>query len=208
MPRLSELDAFAERIRACRICRDEPWGTPLPHEPRPILAESDTARIMIASQAPGTKAHASGVPFEDASGGRLRDWLGVSHADFYRPGNFIIAPMGFCFPGQDKAGGDLAPRKECAPTWREKLLGLMPQVDLVLSIGLYSQAWHLGKARLGTLTETVANWRSLMAASTDPIVIPLPHPSWRNTSWLKRHPWFEAELLPVLRKEVDKRITR
>jgi uracil-DNA glycosylase len=202
------LDRLAGEIRACRICRDAPWTTPLPHEPRPILVESDKARIVIASQAPGTKAHRSGVPFEDASGGRLRDWLGVSHGDFYRPGNFIIAPMGFCFPGQDSAGGDLPPRRECAPTWRERLLALMPQVDLVLTIGLYSQVWHLGGSRSGTLTDTVANWRAILGMSGAPLILPLPHPSWRNTSWIKRNPWFERELLPMLRDLVDRRITR
>lgn len=203
---LSALAALAAEIRACRICRDRPRDRPLPHEPRPILAESDRARIMIASQAPGTKAHASGVPFDDASGNRLREWLGVSRQEFYRPGSFIIAPMGFCFPGQDAAGGDLPPRRECAPAWRERLLALMPQVDLVLCIGLYAQAWHLGAARSRSLSETVANWRALWEADDGRRVLPLPHPSWRNTSWLKRHPWFESELLPVLRREVRLRL--
>lgn len=204
---LSGLAALAAEIRACRICRDRPWTTPLPHEPRPILVESETARVLIASQAPGTRAHASGVPFDDASGNRLREWLGVTRDEFYRPGNFIIAPMGFCFPGQDAAGGDLPPRRECAPVWRERLLASMPQVDLVLVIGLYAQAWHLGRARSASLTETVANWRAVFAGQTSPRVLPLPHPSWRNTSWIKRHPWFEAELLPVLRAEVRCRLT-
>lgn len=203
---LSALTNFAAGIRACRICRDRPDGHPLPHEPRPILVESDRARILIASQAPGTRAHASGVPFDDASGNRLRDWLGVSGEEFYRPGNFIIAPMGFCFPGQDAAGGDLPPRRECAPAWRRNFLALMPQVDLVLCIGLHAQAWHLGRARSPSLTETVANWRALFDAGSSPRVIPLPHPSWRNTAWLNRHPWFESELLPVLRREVRARI--
>lgn len=203
---MSALAALAAEIRACRICCDRPEGRPLPHEPRPILVESARARILIASQAPGTRAHASGVPFDDASGSRLRDWLGVSREVFYRPGNFIIAPMGFCFPGQDSAGGDLPPRRECAPAWRSMLLALMPQVDLVLCIGLYAQAWHLGPARSASLTETVANWRALFEAGTAPRVLPLPHPSWRNTSWIKRHPWFEAELLPVLRREVRLRV--
>lgn len=201
------LASLTRDIRACRICRDQPWDRPLPHEPRPIVAPSDTARILIASQAPGTKAHASGVPFDDASGARLRDWLGVTWDEFYRPGNFIIAPMGFCFPGQDASGGDLPPRRECAPTWRKDLLRLMPQVDLVLTIGLYAQAWHLGPLRAKTLTETVRNGRAVFEASSTPRTLPLPHPSWRNSAWLKKNLWFEADLLPLLRREVRLRIT-
>lgn len=201
-----DLAAFTETIRACRICRDHPWREPLPHEPQPILVESATARVLIASQAPGTRAHASGVPFDDASGNRLRDWLGVSREEFYRPGNFIIAPMGFCFPGQDEAGGDLPPRRECAPTWREPLLRLMPQVELVLTIGLYAQAWHLGKDRRRSLTETVRDFRAVFEQPACPRILPLPHPSWRNTAWLKRNPWFEADLLPLLRHEIRQRI--
>lgn len=203
---MSALDRLAADIRACRICRDRPLDKPMPHEPRPILRESAAARIMIASQAPGARAHASGVPFDDPSGVRLRDWLGVSREEFYRPGNFIIAPMGFCFPGHDALGGDLAPRRECAPAWRPRLLPLMPQVDLVLAIGLYAQAWHLGRRRASSLTETVRGWRSVFASPDTPRLLPLPHPSWRNTPWLKRNPWFEAELLPVLREQVQIRV--
>jgi uracil-DNA glycosylase len=178
----------------------------MPHEPRPVLIPSSTARILIASQAPGTRVHATGIPFNDASGDRLRDWLSVTRDEFYDPERFAIAPMGFCFPGQDANGGDLPPRRECAPQWRASLLALMPQIDLVLTIGLYAQAWHIGPARSPSLTETVKNWRQVYAATSTPKVIALPHPSWRNTAWLKRNPWFEMELLPFLKTEILNRL--
>jgi uracil-DNA glycosylase len=201
-----ELDALVRRIRACRICRDAPQGPPLPHEPRPVLIASAAARILIAGQAPGTKVHLSGMPFTDASGDRLRDWLGVSREEFYDPRLFAIAPMGLCFPGQDAKGADLPPRRECAPAWRAELIAAMPQIDLVLTIGLYAHAWHIGAERRGSLTETVRDWQKIYARQTMPRVLPLPHPSWRNTGWLKRHPWFEMELLPFLKAEIRRRI--
>lgn len=179
----------------------------MPHEPRPVLIPSSTARILIASQAPGTKVHITGMPFTDASGDRLRAWLGVTGDEFYNPDFFAIVPMGFCFPGQDAKGGDLPPRRECAPAWRAPLMTLMPQIDLVLTIGLYAQAWHIGAARRASLTETVGNWRQVYAATSAPKVIALPHPSWRNTGWLKRSPWFEMELLPFLKTEIRNRLT-
>lgn len=181
-------------------------GVPLPQEPKPILVASSTAKILIASQAPGTKAHASGITFHDASGDRLRDWLGVSRDVFYDDRNFAICPMGFCFPGQDAIGGDLPPRRECAPAWRAPLIALMPQIDLILTIGLYAQAWHLGTRRAKSLTETVMNWRTHAAASAKPMVITLPHPSWRNTAWIRRNPWFETDLLPFLKMEIADRL--
>lgn len=193
-------------VRACRICVEQPVGKPLPHEPRPVVVPSSTARILIASQAPGTKVHLSGVPFTDASGDRLRSWLGVSSDEFYDADKFAIVPMGFCFPGQDAKGGDLPPRRECAPAWREKLMALMPQIDLVLTIGIYAQSWHMGSTRHPSLTETVMNWRAIWQAPTATKVLPLPHPSWRNTGWLKRNLWFEMELLPFLRTEIRNRI--
>ncbi|MCO5084953.1 MAG: uracil-DNA glycosylase family protein [Rhizobiaceae bacterium] len=200
------LGRLADQARACRICVEAPIGRPMPHEPRPVLVPSATARILIAGQAPGTRVHATGIPFNDASGDRLRDWMGVTRAEFYGPRLFAILPMGFCFPGQDAKGGDLPPRKECAPAWRASLLALMPQIELVLAVGGYAQKWHLG-GRIGpSLTETMLNWRSIFEQPDVPRVMPLPHPSWRNTVWLKRHPWFEADLLPVLKAEIRHRI--
>ena len=128
--------------------------------------------------------------------------MGVTRDEFYDPANFAIAPMGFCFPGQDAKGGDLPPRRECAPTWRQKLLDTMPQIEIVLAIGLHAQKWHLERASAPSLTGNVQNWRAHYTRNTFPRILPLPHPSWRNTGWLKRHPFFEAEVLPVLRREI------
>lgn len=202
----AQLERLTAKVRACRICVKEPLGRPLPHEPRPVLLPSSTARILLASQAPGTRVHQTGMPFTDASGDRLRNWLGVTSEEFYDTNKFAIVPMGFCFPGQDAKGGDLPPRAECAPAWREPLMALMPQIDLVLTIGIYAQRWHMGAARLPSLTETVANWRDIWANPGVPKVLPLPHPSWRNTGWLKRNPWFEMDLLPFLQEEIRNRI--
>ncbi|MEH3118702.1 MAG: uracil-DNA glycosylase family protein [Methylorubrum populi] len=203
MPSLPDrFEATAARLRACRLCRDAPlYGAPLPHEPRPVVQGSATARLLIASQAPGNRAHRSGVPFGDPSGVRLRAWLGLPEAAFYDAARVAILPMGACFPGLDARGGDRPPRRECAPTWRAELLAGLPQLALILVIGQSAQAWHLGP-RPGGLTGTVAGWRAILAASTRPRVLPLPHPSWRNNGWLRKNPWFEAELLPVLRAEV------
>jgi uracil-DNA glycosylase len=206
-----DLDRLVGTIRACRICRDLSTGKALPHEPRPVLQVSSTARICIAGQAPGTRVHASGQPYTDPSGDRLRAWIGVDSETFYDVSRIAIVPMGFCFPGLDAKGGDLPPRRECAPAWRSEVFALMPALDLLLAVGIYAQAWHLGAAKRTTLTETVSDWRAIMAASKregGPMVVPLPHPSWRNNAWLKRHPWFEAELLPVLRAEVRRSIDR
>jgi uracil-DNA glycosylase len=133
---------------------------------------------------------------------RLRDWLGLDEPRFYDPERVAIVPMGACFPGLDRLGGDLPPRRECAPVWRRPFLDALPRLDLILTIGLYAQAWHLGPEAKGGLTGTVMRWRDILAAERRPRILPLPHPSWRNSGWLKRHPWFEAELLPVLRTEV------
>jgi uracil-DNA glycosylase len=195
--------SLAAELRACRVCRDAPRvGGPMPHEPRPIVQGSATARLCIASQAPGTRAHASGIPFQDPSGVRLRHWLGLDEPAFYDAARVAIVPMGHCFPGQDAAGGDLPPRRECAPIWRARTFAALPDLELILAIGQYAQAWHLGPERRGGLTGTVRDFRAILAAERRPRILPLPHPSWRNSGWLKRHPWFEAELLPVLREEV------
>lgn len=201
-------EALAAEVRACRVCRDAPSGRALPHEPRPVLVVSSRARILIAGQAPGTRVHASGIPFTDPSGDRLRDWLGVDREAFYDPGNFAILPMGFCFPGLDPTGGDLPPRRECAPLWRARLMAAMPQIELVLAIGIHAQSWHLGAARGASLTETVRDWRRIFAAGERPAMLPLPHPSWRNSGWLKRNAWFGTDLLPFLRAQIAHRIGR
>jgi uracil-DNA glycosylase len=196
-------DELATQLRACRICRDAPrYGTALPHEPRPIIQGSATARLCIASQAPGTRAHASGIPFDDRSGTRLRDWLGIDKATFYDASKVAIVPMGSCFPGQDAKGGDLGPRRECAEAWRQPLFKALPDLDLVLLIGQYAQSWHLGDDYRDGLTQTVRRWRDLLGNPQKPRILPLPHPSWRNNGWLKKNPWFEAELLPVLQAEI------
>jgi uracil-DNA glycosylase len=201
------LDRLVAEILACRICVESPKGRPLPHEPRPVVRPSAAARVLIAGQAPGTKVHVSGMPFADASGDRLRDWLGVSYEEFYDVRNFAIVPMGFCFPGQDAKGSDLPPRRECAPAWRSRLMALMPEIDLVLTIGQYAQAWHMGSARSASLTETVMNWRAVFSSPARPRVLPLPHPSWRNIGWAKRNPWFETDLLPFLKMEIRRRLS-
>lgn len=197
------LEALLAGLRCCRVCRDAPAaGRPLPHEPRPIVQAGSGARLCIASQAPGMRAHVKGLPFFDPSGVRLRDWLGLDEATFYDPAQVAIVPMGHCFPGYDENGGDLPPRRECAPLWRERVFDELPRLSLILTIGLYAQKWHLGDAYEGQLTATVARWREILAEPRRPRILPLPHPSWRNNGWLRRNPWFEAELLPVLRAEV------
>lgn len=196
------LETLLQKIRACRICLETTERPPLPHAPRPVLVASHQARILIAGQAPGLRVHETGIPFNDRSGDRLRDWMDVSRDEFYDPARFAIVPMGFCFPGYDKNGGDLPPRRECAPYWRASVMDEMPQIELILTIGQYAQAWHLGDLRRKSLTDTVREWRHILASPVKPRVLPLPHPSWRNTGWLKKHPWFEKELLPVLRTEI------
>jgi uracil-DNA glycosylase len=198
-------------IGACRICLDTPRGRLLPHEPRPVLRASTTARIAVCGQAPGTRVHASGIPFTDPSGDRLRSWMGVTEDEFYDTSRIAIVPMGFCFPGLDAKGGDLPPRKECAAAWHERLFKLMPQIDVFVLVGLSALRWHIPELVQASLTETVAAWRALaspIATRTHPHarVFPAPHPSWRNTGWLKKHPWFAQELLPELQNEVRRRL--
>ncbi len=178
------------RVRACTICADH-----LPHGPRPVFQAHGEARILVASQAPGRKVHTSGIPFDDPSGDRLRDWLGLSRERFYDPRLVAILPMGFCYPGSGRSG-DLPPRPECAPAWRRELLAGLPRIELTLVIGRYALAWHLQDAA-DTVTGTVRRWRDYW-----PELVPLPHPSPRNKVWLIRNPWFQNELLPGLRDRV------
>ncbi|MCX7324045.1 MAG: uracil-DNA glycosylase family protein [Hyphomicrobiales bacterium] len=201
---IGTLDDLLVELRACRVCKDMPRkDRPLAHEPRPVIQASSTARLCIAGQAPGTLAHASGRAFTDPSGVRLREWIGLSEAQFYDAANVAIVPMGFCFPGQDAKGGDLPPRRECAPLWRARVFEGMPQVELILAIGQCAQEYHLGRrGGGGGLTELVQNWETIYAKGGTPRIIPLPHPSWRNNGWLKSNPWFERELLPFVRSQV------
>lgn len=178
-------------VRACTIC-----AARLKHGVRPVLQIHPAARVLIAGQAPGSKVHASGVPFDDPSGNQLREWMGVTRETFYDPKQIAILPMGFCFPGSGKTG-DLPPRPECAPAWRAQLLSKLPHLELTIVLGQYAQAYHLGDGDR-PLTETVKAWRSY-----GPAAIPLPHPSPRNNIWLRRNPWFEAEVIPTLRRRVS-----
>ena len=186
------LSSLLTEIRACEICKE---GLPH-HEPRPIVEGTSKAKIMIVGQAPGSVVHASGVPWDDASGRNLRRWLGVTDEQFYDPNLFAIVPMGFCYPGKGKSG-DLPPRPECAPKWHKPLFDLMPEIKLTLLIGLYAQTYYLGDRRKKTLTETVTNYKEYL-----PEYLPLVHPSPRNGIWQRKHPWFEAEVVPALQQVV------
>lgn len=183
-------EALIRDVRACEIC-----APALPHRPRPVFQLHPRARVLVASQAPGSRAHASGVPFDDPSGERLRGWMGVAEETFYDARRIAIVPMGLCYPGRGRSG-DLPPRPECAPAWRERLLAPLRRLRLTLVIGAYAHAYHLDRGG-SSLTENVKAWRK-----TRPQVVPLPHPSPRNNGWLRRNPWFEAELLPALRARV------
>ena len=185
------LAALVGEIRACRACADK-----LPHDPAPVIWVHEEARILIAGQAPGRRVHESGIPWNDPSGDRLRAWMQLDREAFYDRRNIAVAAMGFCYPGTVN-GADLPPRPECAPLWRPLLLPLMKNLRLTLIVGAYAQKFHLGEKAKPTLGETVRAW-----GEYPDNVVALPHPSWRNTGWLKRNPWFEKELLPVLRRRV------
>ena len=187
-----DLAGLLARARACRVCEAH-----LPLGPRPVMRAHDKARILIVGQAPGTKVHETGIPWNDASGDRLRDWLALDKDDFYDESRIAILPMGFCYPGRDPRGGDNPPRPECAPLWHAPVTARLPNISLTLLVGLYAQGHYLGKARKGSLTDTVKAWRDYGAER-----MPLPHPSWRNTGWLKKNPWFARDLLPELRRRV------
>ena len=181
-----------DEVRGCRLCEAE-----LTHGPRPVFQIHPDARILIAGQAPGIKVHESGIPFNDASGDRLREWMGIDKDIFYDNEKIAILPMGFCYPGKGKSG-DLPPLPRCAETWRQTLLDTLGNLQLTLLIGQYAQNWHLKEHRKKTLTETVKNWQEYGKSQ-----IPLPHPSPRNNIWLKKNPWFERELLPELKQAVQ-----
>ena len=207
-----DLERLLAEIRSCRLCVEAPVGRPLPHAPRPVVRAAASARLAIFSQAPGTRVHAYGIPFLDPSGDRLRDWMEISPQEFYDERRVAIVPMGFCFPGLDAKGGDLPPRRECAPAWRARVMAALPRLEVMLLVGRYAQRWHLSgldgaRVHRSGVTETVANWHHVLdgaglAPARTPRVFVLPHPSWRNNVWIKRNPWFEAELLPVLRADV------
>ena len=187
--------SIAPRIRACTLCRERFAATRTAHEPRPVVWYRPGARILIAGQAPGARVHEAGIPFHDRSGDRLRDWLGMSEAEFYDLDRVAIVPMAFCFPGYDAKGADLPPPPICARTWHREVMDDLGTPALRILVGGAAQDWHLGKG--GGVNERVRDWERYL-----PRTIPLPHPSWRNTGWLKRNPWFEADLLPVLRQRV------
>ena len=186
------LEAVLADIAACRACAPE-----LPHEPRPVVRVSPQTRLLICGQAPGRRVHESGLPFTDPSGDRLRAWMGVDYETFYGRPEIGVAAMAFCFPGTNPKGGDFPPPPRCAQLWRPQLLQQLPQVELTLLVGGYAQEWALGGRMQANMTETVRAWRDY-----GPAILPMPHPSWRNTGWLKRNPWFEDEVTPYLRQRV------
>lgn len=190
MPR-SSFASLIQQVRDCTLCAGQ-----LPLGANPVFRADPGAVILVAGQAPGRRVHETGIPFNDPSGDRLRSWMGLEREQFYDLSRVAILPMGFCYPGTGKSG-DLPPRPECARQWREQLLARLPDIRLVLAIGQYAQAWHLGPARKASLTETVRHWRDYW-----PALLPLPHPSPRNNRWLSRNPWFEQEVIPVLRQRV------
>ncbi|MFN4284267.1 MAG: uracil-DNA glycosylase family protein [Alphaproteobacteria bacterium] len=187
-----KLAALLKKARACRLCEAH-----LPLGPQPVLRASVTARLLIVGQAPGTKVHATGIPWNDPSGDRLRDWLGLDRERFYDESRIAIVPAGLCYPGRTR-GGDAPPRPECAPLWHPPLRALMPALGLTLLCGAHAQAYYLADRRGKTLAETVERWREFL-----PEFIPLPHPSPRNRLWLRKHPWFEAEVVPEMRRRVQ-----
>ncbi len=182
-------------IAACTVC-----ASALPHGVRPVVSFSSTARLLIIGQAPGSKVHASGIPWDDASGDRLREWTGLTKAQMYDPAQVALVPMGFCYPGK-ASGGDNPPRPECAPLWHERVLASLPQDRLTLLVGTYAQAYYLPETRRWTLTDRVQAYRDFL-----PGVLPLPHPAWRSTVFMRKNPWFEGEALPELRRQVARKL--
>mgnify|MGYP003667349403 FL=1 len=193
-PAQDDFAALLDRVRACDHC-----AAHLPLGPRPVVRAARSARLMIVGQAPGTKVHESGIPWNDASGNRLRDWLDIDPETFYDDSLIAIVPMGFCYPGVNPKGGDNPPRPECAPLWHKPLIEGLDNIELTLLVGQYAQHFYLGKTRQKTMTETVRAFRDYL-----PDYLPTPHPSWRTTHWQKKNPWFEAEVLPELRRLVHR----
>jgi uracil-DNA glycosylase len=191
-PAQKRLDALLNEVRACRVCEGH-----LPLGPRPVVRISGSARILILSQAPGTRVHETGLTFNDRSGDRLREWLGIDREVFYDESRVAVLGMGFCYPGRDGKGGDLPPRPECAPLWHPRLLAELPKAELTLLVGSYAIDYYLPETRRDSMTETVKAWRDYL-----PRYWPLPHPSWRTTAWEQKNPWFKRRLLPELRKRV------
>ena len=191
----SKLKTLTTEIRACTQCAHQ-----LPFQPNPIVRPSNTAKVLIIGQAPGTKVHETSISWNDASGDRLREWMGVNREIFYDDKKIAVMPMGFCYPGKGKSG-DLPPRPECAPMWHPRLLKLMPQIELTLLIGMYAQKFYLCEGKKRNLTETVRAWEEYA-----PNYLPMPHPSPRNKLWLKKNNWFELDVVPVLKKRVKKLI--
>ena len=187
-----DLNKLLARIRDCRLCEDN-----LPLGPRPVLRAQPASRILIIGQAPGTRVHKSGIPWNDRSGDVLRNWLDIDKSAFYDDTRIAIIPMGFCYPGINRRSGDNPPRPECAETWHDTLLAKLPNIELTLLVGMYAQARYLARDRKQTLTDTVAAWRDYGQK-----YLPLPHPSWRNLHWRHKNPWFEEEVVPVLRSRV------
>lgn len=191
MPLYRNLPELLTAVRACRVCEAH-----LPLGPRPVVQAGPAARILVVGQAPGARVHATGVPWDDPSGDRLRAWMGIDKATFYDPEQIAVIPMGLCYPGRG-GGGDLPPRPECAPLWMAPLRAQLPRIELTLLIGLYAQRYFLGNRQGRTMTETVKRWQEFA-----PEFVPLPHPSPRNTPWFKKHPWIEHDLLPTLRSRI------
>ena len=189
---MPKLNALLQEISGCRRCAES-----LPLGPRPVVQCSMQARIVVAGQAPGLKVHNTGIPFNDPSGDKLRAWMGIDREIFYDSTKINIVPMGFCYPGRDPRGGDLPPRPECRETWHDRLFATLPRPGLTLVIGRYAQDYHLAGGKSRSVTETVRAWRAFW-----PEIVPLPHPSPRNIGWLKRNPWFEAEVVPALRRRI------
>ncbi|MFY0617540.1 uracil-DNA glycosylase family protein [Shimia sp.] len=192
--------SLSDKIRACNICADRFAATATAHHPRPVAWFQPGAKVLVVGQAPGARVHESGRPFTDPSGDRLRAWMGVEPSEFYDKTRVAIVPMAFCFPGYNAKGSDLPPPPICARTWRAMVMDELGDIPLTLVIGGYAQKWHLG-TKVG-VTDTVAAWRDFA-----PNVFPLPHPSWRNTAWLKKNPWFEAQLLPSLQTRIKEALS-